>query len=392
MRNIQKKWNKAQPSRDTEEKKNHHTLTPMVIAGGKKGAEKDKKQDTNQCSPAVAPNLIPLYIAQCSLSVSLPQYSFSFPLHRIPSLYSSVSPTLPLFHNPDEKKWGSALKIFHGGRRVLAEARQRDEERRRARRDTQRENMIQCSPCKANWKRSLSCTKEAWELLKTKGSCWKLITCGYSKVNASTYTLNFWACTHNTVQYSHSHAALDESVLIKLDYFLKWLMLTLSMINRERLEASARHKSEIRVIRKSKSDKRQDKTRGVQVLRLHWKPLAVVWNHQESLSIRLTDVRMHIGHTQPPSFLSVAEKKHAKKQSHTGKENTFNFKVFRLSFSNAGTVTDRGTSSRCRTGPPLLSHRRGSPVSPCPHTSWSDAASRNRTSCCRDSSGSSCPS
>lgn len=90
--------------------KNHHAHTPTDIASKKKGAEKDKKQDTNQCSPAVAPNLIPLYIAQCSLSVSLPQYSISFPLHRIPSLYSSVfPPSLSPFHNPDEKKWGRVL-------------------------------------------------------------------------------------------------------------------------------------------------------------------------------------------------------------------------------------------------------------------------------------------
>ncbi|TNN88063.1 hypothetical protein EYF80_001644 [Liparis tanakae] len=44
------------------------------------------------------------------------------------------------------------------------------------------------------------------------------------------------------------------------------------------------------------------------------------------------------------------------------------------------------------TGPPLPSHRRGSPVVRCLHTSGSDAANRSHMSCCRDSSGSSCPS
>lgn len=55
-------------------------------------------------------------------------------------------------------------------------------------------------------------------------------------------------------------------------------------------------------------------------------------------------------------------------------------------------VTDQGTSSHYRTGPPLRSRRRGSPVFQCPRTSWSDAANQNHMSCCRDSSDSSCPS
>lgn len=206
----------------------------MVIAGGKKGAEKDKKQDTNQCSPAVAPNLIPLYIAQCSLSVSLPQYSFSFPLHRIPSLYSSVSPTLPSFITL-MKKNGGALWRYSTGADECWQRRSREMKRGEERGATHTERKYDTMfPCNANWKRSLSCVKEAWELLKTKGSCWKLIICGYSKISASTYTLNLHACAPSMVQYSHSHAALVESVLIKLNYFLKWLMLTLSVMNRER--------------------------------------------------------------------------------------------------------------------------------------------------------------
>lgn len=55
-------------------------------------------------------------------------------------------------------------------------------------------------------------------------------------------------------------------------------------------------------------------------------------------------------------------------------------------------ATDQDISSHCRTGPPLQSRRRGSPGSRCPRTSWSDAANPSHTSCCRDSSGSSCPS
>lgn len=62
-----------------------------------------------------------------------------------------------------------------------------------------------------------------------------------------------------------------------------------------------------------------------------------------------------------------------------------------LSHAESG-VTDRGTSSHYRIEPPLPSRRRGSPARLCPHTSWSAAASRSHTSCCRDSSGSSCPS
>lgn len=130
----------------TQKKKNHHAHTPTdtYIEIEKKGTENHKKQDTNQCSPAATPNLIPLYIAQCSLSVSLPQYCISLPLHRAPSFYSSVfSPPLPVFHNPDEKKknWENALKIFRGGRRVLAETMRRDEEGTESVKRT-RENMI----------------------------------------------------------------------------------------------------------------------------------------------------------------------------------------------------------------------------------------------------------
>ena len=55
-------------------------------------------------------------------------------------------------------------------------------------------------------------------------------------------------------------------------------------------------------------------------------------------------------------------------------------------------VTDLGISSRYRTGLPLQSHRRDSPLLRCPRTSWSDAANRSHMSYCRDSSGSSCPS
>lgn len=95
VRNRQKKSEMKRSLAGTEKEKNHHAHTPTdtYIGSEKKGAEKHKKQDTNQCSPAAAaPNLIPLYIAQCSLSVSLPQCCISFPLHLTHSLYSSVSP------------------------------------------------------------------------------------------------------------------------------------------------------------------------------------------------------------------------------------------------------------------------------------------------------------
>lgn len=147
-----------------QKKKNHHAHTPTdtYAAIEKKGTENHKKQDTNQCSPAATPNLIPLYIAQCSLSVSLPQYCISFPLHLTPSFYSSVfSPPLPVFHNPDEKrkkkKTWSALKIFQGGRRALAEAMRRDEEGQRAWRE--REKIWYDVPLQCQQTRSSSCVK-----------------------------------------------------------------------------------------------------------------------------------------------------------------------------------------------------------------------------------------
>lgn len=211
------------------QKKNHHALTPMVIAGGKKGAEKDKKQDTNQCSPAVAPNLIPLYIARCSLSVSLPQYSFSFPLHRIPSLYSSVSPTLPSFITL-MKKNGGVLWRYSTGADECWQRRSREMKRGEERGATHTQRKYDTMfPCNANWIRSLSCAKELESSLRQRGHAESLL---YVATQRSVQAHTHW--TWNMVQYSHSHAALVESVLIKLHYFLKWLMLTLSIINRER--------------------------------------------------------------------------------------------------------------------------------------------------------------
>lgn len=70
----------------------HRKITIHTLRQTWQAKEKGKK-DKNKIQ--INPNLIPLYIAQCSLSVSQPQYSISFHLHHAPSLYSSVFPLLP---------------------------------------------------------------------------------------------------------------------------------------------------------------------------------------------------------------------------------------------------------------------------------------------------------
>lgn len=133
-----------------KEEKSPRTHSHRHIHSSKKRqTEKHKKQDSNQCSPAAAPNLIPLYIAQCSLSVSLPQCSSSFPLHLTPSLYSSVfpPPSLTLM-----KKRGRVLWRYSEGvdkcwqRRWREMKRDRDRREKKRKRHWQRENMIWCSP------------------------------------------------------------------------------------------------------------------------------------------------------------------------------------------------------------------------------------------------------
>lgn len=96
-------------------------------------------------------NPFPLFNSQCSLPVTLPQCSISFPLHLIPSFYSCPPPPPPppslSFPNPWWKKQRSALKIFQGGRRALAEAhaeRWRGTESKEQK--TGDENTIWCSP------------------------------------------------------------------------------------------------------------------------------------------------------------------------------------------------------------------------------------------------------
>lgn len=124
------------------------------------------------CSSSQSYSLVHCSVLSVSVTASvqflIPSSSYSL------SLFICF-PHPPLFHNPDEKKWGSALKIFHGGRRVLAEAKQRDEERRRARSDTQRENMIRCSPASLTEKDPCLTRKSLESYLRQRGHAENLL-------------------------------------------------------------------------------------------------------------------------------------------------------------------------------------------------------------------------
>lgn len=160
-----------QCSRNTAKKKKKKlNPTPTVTHMATEKKEKPKKQDSNQCSPAAAPNLIPLFIAQCSLSVSLPRQSISFPLHLTPSLYSSAFPP-PLPFITLMKKCQRVLWRYSEGAEECWQRRssemKRDRERRVERERQKIENITWCSPAMPTDKILVLCKKKKKKRLES---------------------------------------------------------------------------------------------------------------------------------------------------------------------------------------------------------------------------------
>lgn len=148
----------------TEKKKNHHAHTPTdtYIASEKREQKSTKnKIQINVLLQQQLPILFP-----CTLLSALCQChclsTVSHSLFILLPLFIHLFPPLPLFHNPDEKTGESALKIFRGGSWVLAEATQRDEEGRRARRerDSERQKIWSDVPLQCQQTRSSPCVKK----------------------------------------------------------------------------------------------------------------------------------------------------------------------------------------------------------------------------------------
>lgn len=154
--------------------KNHHAHTPTDIASKKKGGRKGQKtryKSMFSCSSSQSYSLVHCSVLSVSVTASvqylIPSSSYSL------SLFICFSP-LPLFHNPDEKKWGRVLWRYSEGADECWQRRSREMKRDEERGETHKERKYDTMfPCNANWKRSSSCVKEAWELLKTNGSCWR---------------------------------------------------------------------------------------------------------------------------------------------------------------------------------------------------------------------------
>lgn len=173
-------------------------------------------------------------LVQCSvLSVSVTaSVQYLIPSSSLPPPFIHLFSALPLFHNPDEKTGESALKIFRGGRWVLAETMQKDEEGQRAKREThrKRENVMWCSPPMPTDKILVLCKRD----LRANQN--KRVI-----VEASLKHLSFVACQSSMqahalvmfrlVQKIHLHIQMhtqlqSRDVLIKAQCFLQWVTLT----------------------------------------------------------------------------------------------------------------------------------------------------------------------